>query len=1213
MTYAPLLKDVFDIPEVVSASDYVLELQKGVEAPTQTVADYVVTDSLATSFDESLDFVKSGVTTRKDRGVFLHGDFGSGKSHFMAVLDLVLRGDPAARAIPGLQATITDHEETLSANLLTVEYHLIGAESLEQALFSGYLDRVKKLHPDQQPPVLHKSEALFADAAERRAEDEEKFFTALNAGSSADSGWGSFEQAWTPQSYDAAVAADVADPERQRLAADLVATMFKGYVSAGEWLDVSEGLAVMSAHAQRLGYDGLVLFLDELVLWLASKLADQSFVSSEGAKVAKLVETGAGERSIPIISFVARQRELQDFYADLAGAGGAQRGAVGDAFQWWEGRFDTVHLEASNLPDIAHRRLLRPTDDTAKHAIDAALATLKGHASSWDALMLDEAQSGEVEFGKVYPFSPALVNTLVHLSGLLQRERTALRVMAQLLAANRSTRTIEQIIPVADLFDKLVLEGQQPLTPVVRSRFDMARRLYREKFRPVLLADHGLAEAEVEALPDTHPFRNDDRLAKTLLISGLVDVPALRDLTASKLAALNHGSVAAFIPGAEASTVLGKVRPWAEQIGELEVGDGADPVIKLVLSGVDYDSVVNLVQGEDTPGARRSLLRRMVFDQFGVADDVNLFGSVVPFQLVWRGTKRHIDVVFGNIRDTSAMPDDVIRADGDTWRLLVDYPFDIDGHVPSDDVVRFDALRSDGMESRTVGWVPRFLSAARQEDLGRLVLLEYLLGGNADQFDSNAQHLPADQRPSAKSMLENQRRALRDRVVDALKQAYGVAAPQATDIDVSLAEVDMLPTLDSAVHLQKPVGATLADALGSLADQMLSSQFPQHPKFESEVKSTDLGLVLDYVARAVSDPGGRVDPVESAHRSRLRRVANPLGCGQCYESHYVFSADTFPWRNEFVKLAAADQANGTVSVKALRDAMADRGLTKDTENLLIAAWALLDDKQFQRHGAAVRVTNLREVTDDLDLVDPLLPDQATWEAACTCAASLFGVSVGALRSAANLTALGAGVREAAGRYASSTRELAAELDRHATTLGLDATSPRRMSADAAAAFVPALAQEHDDLVLAGKLAGFDLPTEPQPLARSISSAANVVQALKATQWNVLDAVAGKAADDPKAAAALADLGSAAPADELHSPLQVALGQATTRAADYLAGSTPPPPPKPLIIDPPRHVNDITIQGIDSEVEMRLAEVQRQITAAAKQNPDKTVRISWWLE
>jgi succinyl-CoA synthetase beta subunit len=53
---------------------------------------------------------------------------------------------------------------------------------------------------------------------------------------------------------------------------------------------LDDGLSIMSRHAKALGYDAVILFLDELILWLASRAADASFVSSEGTKLVKLVE-----------------------------------------------------------------------------------------------------------------------------------------------------------------------------------------------------------------------------------------------------------------------------------------------------------------------------------------------------------------------------------------------------------------------------------------------------------------------------------------------------------------------------------------------------------------------------------------------------------------------------------------------------------------------------------------------------------------------------------------------------------------------------------------------------------------------------------------------------------------------------------------------------------------------------------------------------------
>src|SRR5690606_33714294 len=98
---------------------------------------------------------------------------------------------------------------------------------------------------------------------------DQEFFARLSTGSGASSGWGSFGATLTPQDYDTARSKPASDPDRQRIVADLVATYFPAYAQTGTWLDMTSGLQAMTAHAKTLGYDGVVLILDELVLWLA--------------------------------------------------------------------------------------------------------------------------------------------------------------------------------------------------------------------------------------------------------------------------------------------------------------------------------------------------------------------------------------------------------------------------------------------------------------------------------------------------------------------------------------------------------------------------------------------------------------------------------------------------------------------------------------------------------------------------------------------------------------------------------------------------------------------------------------------------------------------------------------------------------------------------------------------------------------------------------
>jgi len=159
-----LLRDAISIPENVSASDFVLKLDSGVEQAGVTVDQYVVTDNLVDSFNKALGSVGSALAKAGDHGSFVHGSFGSGKSHFMAILHLLLSGDAGARALPGLQAAVSSHQSVMESNLLALDFHLIGAESLESALFSGYLRQVALLHPDSAMPVLHNTESLFVDA-----------------------------------------------------------------------------------------------------------------------------------------------------------------------------------------------------------------------------------------------------------------------------------------------------------------------------------------------------------------------------------------------------------------------------------------------------------------------------------------------------------------------------------------------------------------------------------------------------------------------------------------------------------------------------------------------------------------------------------------------------------------------------------------------------------------------------------------------------------------------------------------------------------------------------------------------------------------------------------------------------------------------------------------------------------------------------------------
>jgi hypothetical protein len=344
-----------------------------------------------------------------------------------------------------------------------VPYHLSGSTTLASAVLGHYVKYVSELHPEASPAPVYRDDLLMENARALRASMGDEQFL---AGLPEDDDWGAAD--WTPATLDAAMSAPHGDSERQRLVSDLLATHLAAYRQAvsgdaDAFVPLDEGLAIISRHAKEvLGYDALILLLDELVLWLNTKLADQAFVADQASMVAKLVESANWQRPAPIISFVPRQRDLRE----LVGQGivGAQQTTLFDTLKHWDGRFDFIKLADANLPEVVRRRLLKPKDDEARAEIEAGFERItRTQAQVWEALL--DSQGGGADqgaFRSVYPFSPAFLHTMVDISSALERERTALKLMLQLLVDHRDLLTAGQLIPLGAIFDVLLSGGVDP-------------------------------------------------------------------------------------------------------------------------------------------------------------------------------------------------------------------------------------------------------------------------------------------------------------------------------------------------------------------------------------------------------------------------------------------------------------------------------------------------------------------------------------------------------------------------------------------------------------------------------------------------------------------------------------------------------------------------------------------------------------------------------
>jgi hypothetical protein len=1220
----PLISDLVAVPEQVHRGDFVLRLSQGVNDATGTLGDYVFTEQIVACFDSALTFVRAAVEGHTSKAAYLHGSFGSGKSHFMAVLHLLLQHNPEVRARAELEQVVSKHSRWLDGKkFLLVPYHLIGARSMESAILGHYVEHVRALHPDAPLPGVFLSERLFDDARRlRQTMGDETFFRSLESGRPASaSGWGALGARWTPATFDAAIAAPPRDEARVRLVSDLVTTLFQSYRDVAASADkeayvaLDVGLSIISKHARALGYDALILFLDELILWLASRVADLGFVSREGQKLAKLVEAQTADRPTPVVSFVARQRDLRELVGEHVP--GAERLGFADVLKYWEDRFHKITLEDRNLPVIVNKRVLKMRTLGARAELDAAFESATRVRDEVMSVLLT-TEADRTMFKLVYPFSPALIQALVAVSSALQRERTALKILLQLLVNRRDDLQLGDIVPVGDLWD-VIADGDEPFSEVMRIQFDNARRLYVQKLLPMLEQQHKGRADELRARPrgdvGGDAFRADDRLVKTLLLAALVpNVEAFKGLTAARLAALNHGSIRSPIPGREGRDVLMKCRAWVGGgIGEIKISeDATNPTIQIQLSGVDTESIFKNAESHDNEGNRRQLVRKLLFAQLGINDEDQLFHS---YEWTWRGTRRRVQVVYANVW---TLPDDSLRAREGDWRVVIDYPFDEEGYTPKDDIARIERFRAEGDPTRTLCWLPHFFSRDMRRDLGRLVVFEYILAG--ERFGDYASHLSAVDRSVARSLLDNQRSQLRQRVISALEVAYGVTNDTSGLIDGSHDLETSFQSLDPEFRPRPPTGAILGDAFKNLLDQMLSYQFRDHPKFEEEVRPAQVKKVLAEVRRAIAEPGGRI-VVEKDLRPVMRAIANPLQLGE------MTAGDAFllgrHWYDHFKKSAAAAGSEITVArLRAWMDQPHPMGLPTQLQNLVILLFADQDQRSFFLHGGPT-TPSLDSLSDELELRTQHLPDVKVWAVACQRASSIFGLTPSALVSATNVAQLEADLRGQAAGLRANADALRLKLAERGRDLGLTEGTPARLAtAIAAQAVVEAILSATAGTVVEKFASGSGQPS-PEILGSSLKKAGEVVEALDKTRWNVIESAWSLDTGADLRTQVVSVLSN----DELHQALVPALQQIENDAARLLAESARrPPKPKaqpdepviPPVPRPPIGTKGTRVRLVEEQQSAQLDAVAakqlfRELERKVDANTTRRLSISWRIE
>jgi hypothetical protein len=1042
MTEPTLVHDLLDLPSQVHEGDFVLKLTEGLQHPDETAGTYVVTAALADAFEQSLQLVDAALRDGRSKATYLHGSFGSGKSHFMAMLSLLLAGHEAPWRNEVLHPLRPKYEFVGKKKLCQLSFHMIGAQSLEEKIFSTYVAFVQAQHPDATVPALFADEKLFADARGLLEElGDEKFFGKFESGKQ---GWGKLSQAWNRERFDEASAST--DPkEREKLFSALAKSWFQSVVAESrQYIDLDAGLAVMARHAAELGYDGIVLFLDELILWLSHRASDSAWLHNEVQKMVKLVEAQESDRRIPIVSFIARQRDLADMVGKIHT--GAENARLHDSLNHWEGRYGTITLEDTNLPEIVEKRVLRPKDDAGKAALDRAFEHLRNAAGgAWGTLV---GQQDAAAFRKLYPFSPALVDALVALSNSLQRERTAIKLLMELLVEHIPDLLVGEVVRVGDLFDVLA-GGEDPADGLMRSRFNAAKQMYRYQFLPVIQETNGTASKDrCQRLRPGHPprlgcsgcaelqCRKDNRLIKTLLIAALVpEVKVLKDLTASRLAQLNHGTIKVLIPGTETAQVAQQLRKWVSSstIAQLHVGTETDPVVRVRLEGVDIKPILERYSRVDSLGARQRVIRDVLLEALGM-DKVSDVGR--DERVEWRGTKRHGYVLFGNVRTMG--PAQLRCADDHDFRLIIDYPFDDEGKGPNDDQQVLERFMETD-RTWTLAWLPDFFSAPVNQLLGELVVLEHIMGDRSVQREA-VKDLSLEDQSRALSDLENLRAQKKARLCAVLEHAYGLRQGNDADIDGSKRVDQHLIVLTPGAQVALGLAANLATAKEVLARGLLEARYPRHPELSAPLSAQRSARLLEKFSEILASEH-KLIPAERELHAEMRGTLGELGIVRVTETsvQLVEEKRLQPIESRRQQLGVERPTVG--EVRHWIDEGHKMGLQIEAQDLVVRCYALWARRTLELHGKPYEAKS--PLHADAILEKPELPDQAEWAMALAKASQCVGVTfAGRFLSPDNLGRFRAELSKRVESVAPACADLPGLLQRRSAEVGLGGDTPR---------------------------------------------------------------------------------------------------------------------------------------------------------------------------
>ena len=824
--------DAFDLPtaEQLTAMGFVVRLQDDAAAADKLVDDYVVTPTVAEQLPEIMGKLEAMVKRREDYGRFVHGSFGSGKSHFMSLLALLLedhdrawaKNDPALQALTSHRAWVRQHRP------LVIRVHMLSqsgrTSGLDDILYAAF-NRAMRRHGKPECG-FRDARKVYEEALQEAKDYGDAFYRRLE------------EQGITDrEDFDALADADAEELE------DFARAWLEAKGGDTSVLDMpwGTGLQKMATHAREQGFGCIVLLVDEMLLWLGEK--EPHIFRAEVNRLNTIVDHATGERSIPVAVFVARQRKLSDFFPDLD-----SDDDLHEYIDHHSKRFELTTLQDVELRHIVHGRVLKPkraseVEAVRKGIVDRHAKVLKGVLAGVDADYLHD----------VFPFHPALIEMLVDVSSLLQRERSALTLLYELLVKHYPNLPLGEFLPVGSAFEAIF--PQQGLVESNRKQGELQKihQAWWMRLKPAM----------DERMPDLTPERRKllEQVVKTVLLAEVSPRLNGAGTTVEKAVQLNSADAEGHLSRGLYSEVYTDLVQLQQLVPDLQVvGSGKTADLSFDLGSVNFGELLSRARAKvDNPNKRLVTFYEVLKQELGI-DQRKGFrpgdGNEGALPVSWRATGRQGFLKLGNVR---TLRGDDLQCNED-FRIVVDYPWDEPGHSVAEDRHRAQKVQKKHRNQYTICGLPRHFTTDEAQLVGEVAAARYLM--SSEGHEELLAHLSATDQATVQDRARTHESQMRRRLTAVMLKAY-------RDNGECVA-------LQSGVTVDPKTFPELKDVLEHIAIRLMDRRWPQHPDFRPFKTDTgSLRTLLGWLVDA-SDSAGHSVHFNPDQHAALQRFGHKL-------------------------------------------------------------------------------------------------------------------------------------------------------------------------------------------------------------------------------------------------------------------------------------------------------------------------------------------------